>query len=166
MGKKAAILRGFADRLSLENVSVLAERVETLGRDAAHRERYDVVTARACAPLPVLVELALPLLPVGGQLLAWKGPLGEEDPEVRAGNAVSPLVGGAGRPARIDQGKRGQRIEQVQASDRVRLDHPCQIDPRVCLEQECDVPLEDVEEGLPGPEALQRQARGVRGIGG
>jgi len=94
VGKKAAILRAFADRLSLENVSVLAERAEALGRDAAHRERYDVVTARACAPLPVLAELALPLLEPGGQLLAWKGPLTEDDPEVRAGNGVSTLLGG------------------------------------------------------------------------
>lgn len=94
VGKKAAILRGFADRLRLENVSVLAERAETLGRDAAHRERYDVVTARACAALPVLAELALPLLEPGGQVLAWKGPLTENDQEVRAGNAVSSLLGG------------------------------------------------------------------------
>ena len=103
VGKKAAILRGFADRLSLENVSVLAERVETLGRDAAHRERYDVVTARACAPLPVLVELALPLLKPGGQLLAWKGPLAGDEPEVRAGNGVSLLLGG-GEPRLVDAG--------------------------------------------------------------
>ena len=52
------------------------------------------VTARACAALPVLAELALPLLEPGGQLLAWKGPLRDDDLEVRAGNAVSPLLGG------------------------------------------------------------------------
>jgi 16S rRNA (guanine527-N7)-methyltransferase len=103
VGKKAAILRDFADQLSLENVSVLAERAETLGRDAAHRERYDLVTARACAPLPVLAELGLPLLKRGGQLLAWKGPLAAGDPEVRAGNGVSPLLGG-GEPRLLDAG--------------------------------------------------------------
>jgi 16S rRNA (guanine527-N7)-methyltransferase len=94
VGKKAAILRKFVDRLALDNVIVLAERAETLGRDERHRERYGLATARACAPLPVLAELALPMLRLGGQLVAWKGPLGDDDPEVRAGNAVSSLIGG------------------------------------------------------------------------
>jgi 16S rRNA (guanine527-N7)-methyltransferase len=77
-------------------VRVVAERAEVLGRDRGHRERYDTVTARACAPLPVLVELALPLLSTGGSLLAWKGPLTESDEEVRRGQvAAGPL--GAGR---------------------------------------------------------------------
>ncbi len=92
--KKAALLQRFADQLGLTNLSVLAERAETLGRDPGHRERYDLVTARACAPLPVLAELALPLLRPGGHLVAWKGPLREQDPEVRAGNAASALLGG------------------------------------------------------------------------
>jgi 16S rRNA (guanine527-N7)-methyltransferase len=94
VGKKAALLRAFADQLGLTNVTVLGERAETLGRDVAHRERYGLVTARACAALPVLAELALPLLTPAGLLIAWKGPLSEEDPEVRAGNAVSALLGG------------------------------------------------------------------------
>jgi 16S rRNA (guanine527-N7)-methyltransferase len=94
VGKKAAILRDFVDRLGLDNVIVLAERAETLGRDERHRERYELTTARACAALPVLAELALPMLRLGGQLVAWKGPLGDDDPEVRAGNAVSSLLGG------------------------------------------------------------------------
>ncbi len=92
--RKASLLRRFADQLRLSNLSVLAERAETLGRDPEHRERYDLVTARACAPLPVLAELALPLLRPGGHLVAWKGPLSENDPEVRAGNAASALLGG------------------------------------------------------------------------
>jgi 16S rRNA (guanine527-N7)-methyltransferase len=99
VGKKAKLLRGFADELGLANVTILAERAETLGRDPAHRERYDVVTARACAPLPVLAELALPLVRPGGQLLAWKGPLGQGDAEVRAGTAVSTMLGGG--PVRL-----------------------------------------------------------------
>jgi 16S rRNA (guanine527-N7)-methyltransferase len=37
------------------------------------REAYDVVTARAVAPLAVLVEYAAPLLRAGGVLVAWKG---------------------------------------------------------------------------------------------
>ncbi|MEX0626888.1 MAG: 16S rRNA (guanine(527)-N(7))-methyltransferase RsmG, partial [Chloroflexota bacterium] len=77
VGKKAAILAEFADALNLANVAVIADRAEALGRSAAHRERYGMVTARACAALPVLAELALPLLAIGGSLVAWKGPLSE-----------------------------------------------------------------------------------------
>ena len=78
--------------LGLDNVTVIAERAEVLGRDPDHRERYDVVTARACAALPVLVELALPLVRRGGALLAWKGSLSGD--ELRAGEAAAPRLGG------------------------------------------------------------------------
>lgn len=90
--KKADALRGFVDALGLGNVTVIAERAETLGRDPAYRASYDVVTARACAALPVLAEYALPLLRVGGSALAWKGPIGEG--ELRAGRAAAGALGG------------------------------------------------------------------------
>lgn len=98
VAKKAAALGEFATALGLSRVTVIAERAETLGRDPDHRERYDVATARACAALPVLAELALPLLASGGRLLAWKGPLTDSDDELRRGRAaVGQLGGGAPR---------------------------------------------------------------------
>lgn len=90
--RKADVMRGFVDVLGLDNVTVIPERAEILGRDPDHRERYDVVTARACAALPVLVELALPLVRAGGALLGWKGSLSGE--ELRAGEAAATLLGG------------------------------------------------------------------------
>jgi 16S rRNA (guanine527-N7)-methyltransferase len=90
--RKADAMRGFVDALRLDNVTVIAERAEILGRDPDHRERYDVVAARACAALPVLVELALPLVQLGGALLGWKGALSGD--ELRAGEAAATLVGG------------------------------------------------------------------------
>jgi 16S rRNA (guanine527-N7)-methyltransferase len=92
--KKAAILAEVAAALRLSNVTVIADRAEALGRSPLHRERYDLVTARACAGLPVLAELALPLLVMGGSLVAWKGPLGEADDEVRRGRAAIRQLGG------------------------------------------------------------------------
>ncbi|MBA2265073.1 MAG: 16S rRNA (guanine(527)-N(7))-methyltransferase RsmG [Chloroflexi bacterium] len=89
--KKADAMRGFIEALDLSNVAVVAERAETLGHDAAHRERYDLVTARACASLPTLVEYALPLTRVGGTVLAWKGAIGGE--ELRAGRAAAARLG-------------------------------------------------------------------------
>jgi 16S rRNA (guanine527-N7)-methyltransferase len=94
VGKKATVLREFADALGLSNVSVSAERAETLGRSELHRERHDLVAARACAALPVLAELAMPLLAIGGALLAWKGPLTDEGDEVRRGRSALALLGG------------------------------------------------------------------------
>jgi 16S rRNA (guanine527-N7)-methyltransferase len=103
VGKKAAVLRDFTAVLGMRNVTVLAERAETLGRDDAHRERYDLVTARACAPLPVLAELALPLLAIGGSLVAWKGPLREGDEELRDGRTALEELGAA-RPRFVETG--------------------------------------------------------------
>ena len=91
--RKADAMRGFVDALGLDNVAVVAERAETLGRDPAHRERYDLVTARACAALPVLAELALPLIRQGGALLGWKGSLSGE--ELGAGRFAAAELGGA-----------------------------------------------------------------------
>ncbi|MGZ8475016.1 MAG: 16S rRNA (guanine(527)-N(7))-methyltransferase RsmG [Candidatus Limnocylindria bacterium] len=95
-GKKADALRSFATALGLENVVVIGERAETLGRTPGHRESYDLVTARACAALPVLVEYALPLVRVGGALLAWKGrPAAAE----LAGGAIAAATLGGGGPS-------------------------------------------------------------------
>jgi 16S rRNA (guanine527-N7)-methyltransferase len=94
ISKKADALRSFVTALGLRNVRVAGERAESLGQSSGHRERYDLVAARACATLPVLLELALPLARVGGRLLAWKGPLADPDEEVRRGRAAADQLGG------------------------------------------------------------------------
>jgi 16S rRNA (guanine527-N7)-methyltransferase len=101
--KKARALASFVEALRLASVEIVAARAEDLGRAAAHREQHDLVTARACAELPVLAELALPLLGIGGQLLAWKGPLTGSDPELRRGAAAASQLGG-GEPRLIEPG--------------------------------------------------------------
>lgn len=52
-GKKCEFLRDVTDRLGLRNVTIRNERVES-----APRQHFDVVTARACAPLPQLLGYA------------------------------------------------------------------------------------------------------------
>lgn len=71
--KKAAFLRHVTDVLGLTDVSVVAERAEVAGRQPLQRETYDLAVARAVAELRVLAEYALPLLRVGGRLVALKG---------------------------------------------------------------------------------------------
>jgi 16S rRNA (guanine527-N7)-methyltransferase len=90
--KKADVLRHFVTTLGVDNVEVVAERAEILGQDRRHREAHDLVTARACAALPVLAEYALPLLAVGGALVAWKGAISAD--ELGAGGAAAAACGG------------------------------------------------------------------------
>jgi 16S rRNA (guanine527-N7)-methyltransferase len=88
---KAAFLVQAAARLGLSGVEVLARRAEDVGRDDRYRERFDAAVARALAPMPVLAELCLPLVRVGGRLLAQKTDLDE----VEAARHAIALLGGA-----------------------------------------------------------------------
>jgi 16S rRNA (guanine527-N7)-methyltransferase len=68
--KKAGFLRDAVSSLGLADVEVDSRRAEEIGRDPAHREAYDVVVTRAAAKAPVAAEYCMPLLRVGGLLLA------------------------------------------------------------------------------------------------
>lgn len=73
-------------------VEILVGRAEDLGRDPRYRESWDVALARALAPMPVLVELCLPLVRIGGRVIAWKKR--DQDDELQvSGRAVSILGG-------------------------------------------------------------------------
>src|SRR5438876_6595611 len=69
---KAAFLVQACARLELGGVDVIARRAEEVGHDSRYRESFDAAVARALAPMPVLAELCLPLVRVGGRLLAQK----------------------------------------------------------------------------------------------
>jgi 16S rRNA (guanine527-N7)-methyltransferase len=73
VGKKVEFCKHIVQKLGLENVEVINERAEALGQIRAHRERYDWALARAVAVMPVLSEYLLPLVRVGGAMLAMKG---------------------------------------------------------------------------------------------
>jgi 16S rRNA (guanine527-N7)-methyltransferase len=69
---KAAFLVHACATLGLSGVEVVSRRAEEVGHDPRLREAFDLAVARALAPLPVLAELCLPLVRVGGRLLAQK----------------------------------------------------------------------------------------------
>ena len=92
-GKKAAFLQRVADDLELTNVTVLSDRAETLGRSKNYRERFDVATARAVGAARVILELMMPLVRTGGQVLAMKGKSVESELE-DASDAMMILGGG------------------------------------------------------------------------
>ena len=98
-GKKIRFLESVVAELGLDNVTPLNARVEDVGQDPAHRARYDIAVSRAVGPLPVVLEYSLPLLKVGGTMLAMKGPKAEQ--ELReSGDAMALL--GAGEVTVVD----------------------------------------------------------------
>jgi 16S rRNA (guanine527-N7)-methyltransferase len=84
-----------AAKLRLTNLTMVHARLEDYGRGPA-RESFDVATARALGTLPVVAELGLPLLKIGGQLLVPRGqPDADELEQVAlAGNQVGGRLDG------------------------------------------------------------------------
>jgi 16S rRNA (guanine527-N7)-methyltransferase len=80
VAKKARFLQVALAAAGLsDTVGVAAVRAESLAADQRHRGRWQAVVARAVADLTELAELSLPLLAVGGMLVAWKRePLDDE----------------------------------------------------------------------------------------
>jgi 16S rRNA (guanine527-N7)-methyltransferase len=69
-GKKARFVESAAQQLELRNVTVEARRAEELARDGG----FDVITARAMAPLEKALGLFAPALKKGTRALFYKGP--------------------------------------------------------------------------------------------
>lgn len=88
---KAAFLVQACATLGLRDVAVVARRAEEVGHDPLYREVFDVAVARALAPMPVLVELCLPLVRVGGRLLAQK----TQTEDVEAARHAIEVLGGS-----------------------------------------------------------------------
>jgi 16S rRNA (guanine527-N7)-methyltransferase len=92
IGKKADFCRHVVNLLELEGVDVIQVRAETLGQRKGHREVYDWALARAVAVLPVLLEYLLPLVKVGGKILAMKG--GSAPVEAHSSERAIQMLGG------------------------------------------------------------------------
>ena len=91
LNKRLVFLEAVCRALGLEARCVHA-RAEEAGRQKAHREKYNVATARAVAALPALCEYCLPLVVPGGVFLAMKGPDGEREAQ-EAASAIKVLGG-------------------------------------------------------------------------
>ena len=89
--RKAKFLRQVVQQLNLPG-QVLQDHAEIAAHQPAHRGKFDMVVAKAVASMPVLVELALPLLKLHGRLLAYKGPQAQQGVD-RAAAALEALHG-------------------------------------------------------------------------
>jgi 16S rRNA (guanine527-N7)-methyltransferase len=89
-GKKLRVVERIFSKLELK-ASFLTARAEDIAR-GDYREKFDTVLSRAVADLPKLAEYCIPLLSVGGYMLAMKGPSYKEELE-RSMSAIDILGG-------------------------------------------------------------------------
>jgi 16S rRNA (guanine527-N7)-methyltransferase len=95
--RRCEFLEALITELELDGIEVVNARAEEAGRAQELRGSFDLVVARAVAPLAVLVEYALPLLKVGGVLATPKGSRASEE-RTDAVAAISALGGVALEP--------------------------------------------------------------------
>ena len=89
LGKRMHWLETVLPQLGVQAECVTARAEEYVG---AHREQYDIAVSRAVARLNILCELCLPYVRVGGQFIAMKGAMAEEE-TTEAARAIE-LLGG------------------------------------------------------------------------
>jgi 16S rRNA (guanine527-N7)-methyltransferase len=94
-GRKTAVIDRLIQAAKVQNARSVTARAEEWAAVAPElgggRDAYDVVTARAVASLPVVVEYAAPLLRRDGLLVAWKGAV--DDAEERLGRGAASRLG-------------------------------------------------------------------------
>lgn len=74
--KKCNFLNMVIDKLQLKNIQVVNDRAEIYAHN--NREKYDIVTSRAVAPLKHLLEYSIPLLKVNGLFISMKANIEKE----------------------------------------------------------------------------------------
>jgi 16S rRNA (guanine527-N7)-methyltransferase len=119
--KKVAFLREAAAALGLDGTIAIHGRAEELAHDARFRAGFDVVTARAVARLPALLEICMPFCRKGGRGIFSKGR--DVDQEVRdasdAANVMGCRILGVELPEIVElQGTSFVLVEQVAPSPR------------------------------------------------
>lgn len=89
VGKKVDAVNSFVKELGLKHAHAVHNRLEEYAR--SHKKQFAVVTARALAPLPVLVEYAAPYLKDGGLFVITKG--NPSDEELASGMSAAKICG-------------------------------------------------------------------------
>ena len=79
-GKKCYFLNLVKEKLNLKNVTIINRRIEEYAKE--NREEFDIVTARAVAPLKHLLEYGIPLVKIKGNFIAMKGKTEKEEENI------------------------------------------------------------------------------------
>lgn len=115
LGKRVDWLGEACQSLELSGVARRHARAEELALEPGFRDSFDFAVSRAVASLPLLCELCLPFVKVGGRFLAMKGPECEEEMAQAAGGIAR--LGGQLRPSfnyRIPGTEVVHRVVQVE----------------------------------------------------
>ncbi len=90
LGKRISFLSSLTDSLGLEDVTCIHARAEEEALKSDMREQFDFAVSRAVASLPMLCELCLPFVKIGGSFIAMKSQDYKEELE-QAQSAISTL---------------------------------------------------------------------------
>jgi 16S rRNA (guanine527-N7)-methyltransferase len=85
--KRCNFLNQLVELLQLDNVTIINDRAENM---TSLREKFDIVTARAVASMPILLELCVPLTKVNGYFISLKGSSFHEE-MMKSSNAIKLL---------------------------------------------------------------------------
>ena len=90
--KRINYVNSTSELLDLKNLTAIAARAEDMANNSEYRGKFDLATARAVASLPILTELCLPFVKIGGKFIAMKSQKANE--EISASlNAISKCGG-------------------------------------------------------------------------
>ena len=92
LNKRINFLAEVTKNTGINNCSLVHSRAEDAGRLEKYREKYDIATSIAVAPLNVLLEYLLPFAKVGGLCICMKGPKTDEEVK-QSENALKQLGG-------------------------------------------------------------------------
>jgi 16S rRNA (guanine527-N7)-methyltransferase len=121
-GKRITFLRTAIAALDLRGIGAVQGRAEEQARDPEWRDTFDLVTARALARLPTLLEWCLPFARVGGLVLAPKA--GDLAAEVAQGERAASTLGG------LVRGVRPVRLPELPGRALVLIDKMTPTPPR------------------------------------
>lgn len=92
LNKRLNFLNEVIEQGNLKNIETIHFRAEEAGKNKEYREKFDIATSRAVAPLNILVEYLLPFVKIGGKCICMKGSNIEGELETSK-NAINILGG-------------------------------------------------------------------------
>lgn len=90
--KRIKVIDDLIERVGLSNVTAIHARAEILGKDAGHREQYDLCISRAVSRMSVLAEYCVPFVREGGAFVSYKG--SDIEKELEEGKKAIHVLGG------------------------------------------------------------------------
>lgn len=92
LNKRINFLNEVIEKLKLSDIETIHGRAEDFGQNKEYREKFDIVTSRAVAPLNILLEYMMPFVKINGKCICMKGNNCDEEIE-KAKKAIKVLGG-------------------------------------------------------------------------